>query len=80
MNKQYKVFSAHKAPAPVSVTLPGGAQVEATVDSLEVQLVPLDGASGTVKLVFNTPEDIDSAMTLFVVDTVIGGEFTTAGA
>jgi len=65
MNKTYSVFSANRQPAPVNATLANGAVVQATVDSLEVQLTPTDGASGTIKLVFSEPAQITQAEEFF---------------
>ncbi len=65
MNKLYSVFSAHRQPAPVAATLADGTVVQATVESLEVQLVPADGASGTVKVVFSVPAEIAEAEAFF---------------
>ncbi len=78
MNKTYSVFSCHRTPAPVDVTLPSGAQAVAMVDSLEVQLVPADGASGTVKLVFADPAEIATAEALYVPGATITAAFTGA--
>ena len=65
MKKQFSVFSMHRQPAVVEVTLPDGVtKVNATVDSLEVQLVPLD-ASGTLKLSFTDPTEIAEAEAKF---------------
>ncbi len=52
MIKNYTVFSAHRQPVKTTATLPDGAQVEAMVATLEVQMVPDDERSGTIKLVF----------------------------
>lgn len=76
ITKEYKVHSSHRTPAPVEVTLPNGSKAVATVDAQEIQLVPVDGASGTVKLVLNDPAEIEAAAAMFVVDRVVEISFT----
>ena len=72
MKKIYTVFSAHRVPVQAVATLPGGAQVSATVDAFEVQMTANDGASGTVKLTYTDPTEFDAAEALFVVGAEIG--------
>jgi len=76
MIKGYNVFSCHRTPTQVTATLANGTQVQATVDSLEVQLVPVDGASGTVKLVYTDPTEMSAAEAFYVVGTVVTATFT----
>jgi len=71
MKKQFSVFSMHRQPAVVEVTLSDGVtKVPATIDSLEVQLVPLD-ASGTLKLSFTDPTEITEAEAKFAVGSSV---------
>lgn len=78
MQKSYKVFSVHKLPTQTSVVLPDGTAAIATVDSLEVQLVPDDGASGTLKLNFIGAEKIAEAESLFANEAAISAVFSLA--
>lgn len=65
MKKTFSVFSNHRQPASVEVTLPDGVtKVNASVDSLEVQLVP-KGPGGTLKLVYTDPAEIAAAEAMF---------------
>lgn len=75
MKKQYTVFSVHRQPAQAEVTLADGVtKVLASVDSIEIQLVPADGVSGTLKLVYTNPDEIATAEEL-LAGTVISVDF-----
>jgi hypothetical protein len=78
MIKSYDVFSVHKAPAQVTVQLPNGTPAQALVDSLAVQLIPEDRASGTLKLVYTDPTEIAAAEALYTVGAKITAAFTAA--
>ena len=67
MKKSYEVFSINNQPTSVRAELPGGIMVDASVDSLEVQLTAMDGKSGTIKMVFTDPTEIESAKLGLVV-------------
>lgn len=68
MKKSYTVFSAHRIPVMAQATLPNGTSVTAQVDAFEAQLVPDDGASGTLKVVETDPAQFEAAEALFVVN------------
>jgi len=77
MNKQFKIFSNHVLPMNTDAKLADGSIVKATIDSIEIQLVPTVCNSGTIKLVFTNPDEQAEAAKLFIVDTVINVTFAT---
>lgn len=80
MKKQYTVFSVNTQPTTVEAVLPGGAKVNAVVDSVEIQLVPKDSNSGTLKLSYTDPADIEAARATFVPDSTVEVDFSQATA
>lgn len=76
MKKEYEVFSAHHHAAPVTATLANGTAVQASVDSLHVQLTQDAEHGGTIHLVFTDPSEIEAADELFVEGSTITATFS----
>lgn len=72
MIRNYTVFSADAANVSAPLTLSTGAVIQAEVPAFVVQLVPVDPADGTIKLVM--PGESTSA--LFIVGRNIQVTFT----
>ncbi len=68
MKTQMQVFSAHRQPTQVEASLPDGTKVQATVDCLEVQLVPAGNEHGTWTLRLH---GADAANPIFAVGTTL---------
>jgi hypothetical protein len=76
MKRKYAVFSVHHQPAMVEASLADGTKVSASVDSLDVQLVPEAGS--TIKLSIVGSGAIAEAEALFGDGAMIDVEFTGA--
>jgi hypothetical protein len=74
MQVKLKVFSAEKTVAAIPVTLPGGIEATANVDSLVVQLVDETGPHGTAKLVF-IGDELAQAKDIFVAGSNVSVTF-----
>lgn len=56
MKKTYTVHSAHELPYTMMAKLEGGGEAEIKIAGFEVQLVPEDRRSGTIKVSFKGTE------------------------
>jgi hypothetical protein len=77
MKHTFKVHSAHVTPHNVKAKLADGTEVDAPVDAFEVQLVPDNAHSGTIKLHI-CGKDMDGAKALFVPGKKIAVSFEEA--
>ena len=72
MDITYKVFSAHRKTVQTVAVVSSGEEVNAVVESFDVQLVPKDPAlHGTIKLEFIGTNAISEAEALFKIDAEV---------
>lgn len=75
MQVKYRVHRANVGQSEIEVVLPDGSKTMATVNSVEVELVPIAQAHGTISLRF-TGSHLEESTALYRAGQIITAEFT----